>query len=110
MYNLIRVRDNSEHSKHSKTEENDMARTNYNLSNIMKKAWQLFDADVGTFAECLKKAWADAKAFTDAIRNHFINNTKFPTRENKKLSLTHDTILLECYIMDIFFIVYRLNI
>ena len=49
-----------------------MTRTNYNLSNIMKKAWQLFNAGVGTFAECLKKAWADAKAFITAIQQNFI--------------------------------------
>ena len=40
----------------------------YNLSNIMKKAWALFRANIGTFAECLKKAWADAKAFVKALR------------------------------------------
>lgn len=49
-----------------------MIKRTYNLSNIMKKAWVLFNANVGTFAECLKKAWADAKAFVEAIRNHFI--------------------------------------
>ena len=50
-----------------------MTKKTYNLSNIMRKAWQLFNAEVGTFAECLKKAWADAKAFVEAIRSHFID-------------------------------------
>ena len=49
-----------------------MTQRTYNLSNIMRKAWQLFDANVGTFAECLVKAWADAKAFVEAVRNNFI--------------------------------------
>ena len=50
-----------------------MTKKTYNLSNIMRKAWQLFNAEVGTFAECLKKAWADAKSFVEAIRNHFVD-------------------------------------
>ena len=44
------------------------------------------------------------------ISNHFINYAKFPSRKNKKLSFTHNTILLKCYIMNIFFIVRWLNI
>lgn len=42
---------------------------NYNLSNIMKKAWELFNANLGTFSECLKKAWEDAKAFVNAAKD-----------------------------------------
>lgn len=49
-----------------------MTKKTYNFSQIMNKAWQLFNATSDTFAECLKKAWADAKAFVDAIRNNFI--------------------------------------
>lgn len=49
-----------------------MTNTTYNLSNIMKKAWKLFNSTTKTFAECLKQAWADAKAFVNAIRNNFI--------------------------------------
>ena len=49
-----------------------MTKKTYNLSQIMNKAWQLFNATSDTFAVCLKKAWADAKAFVDAIRNNFI--------------------------------------
>ena len=44
----------------------------YNLSSIMKKAWTLFKANIGTFAECLKKAWADAKAFINALKDSLI--------------------------------------
>ena len=50
-----------------------MTKTNYNLSNIMKKAWALFNPTEKTFGECLRQAWADAKAFVNAIRNHFID-------------------------------------
>ena len=49
-----------------------MMKRTYNLSNIMKKAWTLFKANVGTFATCLKKAWEDAKAFVVALRNSLI--------------------------------------
>lgn len=41
----------------------------YNLSNIMKKAWELFNADLGTFSECLKQAWEDAKKFVEAAKD-----------------------------------------
>ena len=50
-----------------------MVKTTYNLSSIMKKAWQLFNADMGTFSECLVKAWEDAKAFVNAVSSHFIS-------------------------------------
>lgn len=33
----------------------------YNLSKIMKRAWELFRTTVKSFSECLKKAWAEAK-------------------------------------------------
>ena len=49
-----------------------MIKKTYNLSKIMKKAWQLFNANVGTFAECLAQSWADAKAFVEAVSSHFI--------------------------------------
>lgn len=39
----------------------------------MKKAWTLFKANIGTFAECLKKAWEDAKAFVTALKNSLID-------------------------------------
>lgn len=34
----------------------------YNLSNIMRKAWELFRKLGEDFAECLRRAWAAAKA------------------------------------------------
>ena len=49
-----------------------MMKRTYNLSNIMKKAWTLFNAGLDTFAGCLRKAWADAKAFIAALRNALI--------------------------------------
>lgn len=45
----------------------------YNLSTIMKKAWNLFKAGIASFAECLKKAWAEAKEFAKAIRENLID-------------------------------------
>ena len=48
-----------------------MKRT-YNLSNIMRKAWALFNANIGTFADCLKQAWADAKAYIEALKNSLV--------------------------------------
>lgn len=39
----------------------------YNLAKIMNKAWELFRATGNTFAECLVQAWAEAKAFVQAI-------------------------------------------
>lgn len=33
----------------------------YNLSKIMKDAWNLFREKFGSFADCLRKAWAIAK-------------------------------------------------
>ena len=43
----------------------------------MRKAWTLFNANAGTFtectfAECLKRAWEDAKAFIQALKDHMI--------------------------------------
>ncbi len=49
-----------------------MKKKAYNLSSIMKKAWQLFNETSDTFAECLAKAWADAKAFIGAIQQNLI--------------------------------------
>lgn len=38
--------------------------TKYNKANIMKDAWTFFKANrYGTFGECLRRAWANAKAF-----------------------------------------------
>lgn len=34
----------------------------YNLHEIMCKAWKLFRKGIGTFAECLHRAWSSAKA------------------------------------------------
>ena len=34
----------------------------YNLHEIMCKAWKLFRKGIGTFAECLHRAWNSAKA------------------------------------------------
>ena len=34
----------------------------YNLSEIMHTAWKLFRKGIGTFAECLHRAWNSAKA------------------------------------------------
>ena len=44
----------------------------YNLQKIMKKAWSLFNSTSNTFSECLKQAWADAKAFVNAVRESLI--------------------------------------
>lgn len=33
----------------------------YNLSNIMKKAWELFRKGFGVFANCLRESWKIAK-------------------------------------------------
>ena len=49
-----------------------MMKKTYNLSNIMKKAWSLFKATSKTFAECLRIAWRDAKAYVNALRNSLI--------------------------------------
>ena len=35
---------------------------NYNLSKIMSQAWQLFRKLGFSFSECLRRAWASAKA------------------------------------------------
>ena len=34
----------------------------YNLHEIMCKAWKLFRKGIGTFAECLHRAWNSAKS------------------------------------------------
>lgn len=49
-----------------------MTKRVYNLSNIMKKAWNLFKAGYGTFAKCLKQAWVDAKAFVKALKDSLV--------------------------------------
>lgn len=49
-----------------------MTKKVYNFRNIMKKAWTLFKATTKTFGECLKQAWAEAKAFANAIKAHMI--------------------------------------
>jgi len=49
-----------------------MKKTNYNLSRIMTKAWALFNATEKTFGECLRQAWADAKAFVDAVATNLV--------------------------------------
>ena len=36
----------------------------YNRSEIMKNAWTMFKNNMGTFADCLKKAWEKAKNMT----------------------------------------------
>lgn len=38
----------------------------YNLRSIMSTAWKLFRAGKGDFAECLRKAWSNAKAILKA--------------------------------------------
>lgn len=40
----------------------------YNLSNIMKKAWNFFKKSNLSFAECLKMAWRNAKAIIIAMK------------------------------------------
>lgn len=44
----------------------------YNKANIMSKAWSLFKATTKTFADCLRQAWADAKAYVKAIKENLI--------------------------------------
>lgn len=41
---------------------------NYNLKNIMNKAWNLFRANFGTFSDCLKQAWEEAKELVSAVK------------------------------------------
>lgn len=56
----------------------------YNLRNIMKKAWELFRATTKSFAECLRRAWRDAKAFAAALKNSLVDeevHTWFGWRE-----------------------------
>ena len=69
LYIILSVRDNL---KTLKTEDTQMIKRTYNLSSIMRNAWKLFDETTDTFAECLVKAWADAKAFVNAIQQNFI--------------------------------------
>ena len=47
----------------------------YNLKNIMTKAWTLVKARAMTISTALKKAWADAKAFIEAINDNLITET-----------------------------------
>ena len=49
-----------------------MMNKTYDLSKIMQKAWKLFNLTSNTFSECLKQAWADAKAFINALRESLI--------------------------------------
>ena len=49
----------------------------YNLSQIMKKAWELFRKGKVTFAEALHRAWLSAKAVT--INQKRIEITKAAT-------------------------------
>ena len=49
-----------------------MMNKTYNLKQIMKKAWILFNSTSNTFSECLKQSWADAKAFLNALRESLI--------------------------------------
>ena len=46
-----------------------MMKRTYNLSHIMKKAWTLFNATERTFAQCLRQAWIEAKAFAKALKD-----------------------------------------
>lgn len=38
----------------------------FNLSQIMRKAWGFFKKGTGNFAECLHRAWINAKLIADA--------------------------------------------
>lgn len=40
----------------------------YNLSNIMKRAWELAKKEAMTLSQALKKAWAEAKAIVAKIK------------------------------------------
>jgi len=45
--------------------------TKYNRAEILKKAWKFFKANrYGTFGECQKRAWADAKAYRKVNEEH----------------------------------------
>ena len=44
-----------------------MKKAVYNKKVIMTKAWELAKATGKAFGECLKRAWADAKAIAKAI-------------------------------------------
>lgn len=41
----------------------------YNLSEIMRKAWEIFRKGTEIFADCLRKAWAIAKGAAEKMRN-----------------------------------------
>ena len=44
----------------------------YNLSNIMKKAWELFRKGFGVFANCLRESWKIAKEVKIMLDTCFI--------------------------------------
>lgn len=50
-----------------------MKKAIYNKSNIMKRAWELYRTTTDIFADCLKRAWEEAKA----SHIKFENNMEF---------------------------------
>ena len=72
VYNYIKIRKELTELKEIKMEERKMTKRTYNLSNIMKKAWTLFKATGKAFAQCLRQAWIEAKAFIAALRKAMI--------------------------------------
>lgn len=46
----------------------------YNLSNIMKRAWEMVKRAGMTISEGLKKAWKEAKEMTEEIKNAVIES------------------------------------
>ena len=45
----------------------------YNLSSIMHAAWKIFRKVEISFADALRIAWANAKAYNEARRNHEVS-------------------------------------
>lgn len=45
----------------------------FNLSKIMKDAWNMFKKNFGSFADCLRKAWAIAKGAAKKQFDGFAN-------------------------------------
>lgn len=64
----------------------------YNLSTIMRKAWELYRAARHTFATCLKLAWAEAKglkAYTFNVENARASITSYLLKLAKAITDEH---------------------
>ena len=67
----------------------------YNLSNIMKRAWELVKKAGMTISAGLKKAWKEAKNMTKALEDFFMKNgVKRWTKKNEDGSVAQDRIYI----------------